>query len=178
MWYYTSDLHLDHKNVIKYCGRPFSDVTEMNAALIANWNARVRDGDTVYILGDFCMSGAANTANFARQLNGRKVLVPGNHDTFAFNPKFDPSVFDEIIDRAMCTVSDPFIERKIVLCHFPLAAWRRKENGALHFYGHVHNSTDELYPYMQEIENSFNVGVDVQEFFPKTAAEIVASGRK
>lgn len=104
--------------------------------------------------------------------------MPGNHDTFAFNQNFDRSVFDEIVDKAMCTVKDPFIDKKIVLCHYPICAWRGKEHGTLHFYGHVHNSTDALYPYMRQIEGSFNVGADVQDYFPKTAKEIIESGRK
>ena len=52
MIYYTSDLHLGHANIIKLCKRPFSDVDEMNAVLISNWNNRVTNGDTVYISGD------------------------------------------------------------------------------------------------------------------------------
>jgi calcineurin-like phosphoesterase family protein len=32
--YIWSSLHLGHGNVIKYCDRPFADVTEMNTALL------------------------------------------------------------------------------------------------------------------------------------------------
>ena len=47
MVYYISDLHFGHANIIKLCNRPFSDVNEMNEALIANWNNKVTNGDTV-----------------------------------------------------------------------------------------------------------------------------------
>ena len=51
--FYISDLHLGHGNVIRFDGRPFGDVAEMEQALISNWNSRVGRDDTVYILGDF-----------------------------------------------------------------------------------------------------------------------------
>ena len=53
MNYYISDLHIGHANAIRFDGRPFADVNEMNNAIIENWNSRVKTDDTVYILGDF-----------------------------------------------------------------------------------------------------------------------------
>lgn len=52
MVYFTSDLHLGHENVIKLCNRPFDSIEEMDEALIRNWNRKVTNGDTVYVLGD------------------------------------------------------------------------------------------------------------------------------
>ena len=50
--WFTSDLHLYHGNIIKYCGRPFRDVGSMNKAIMKRWNLVVEPDDTVYILGD------------------------------------------------------------------------------------------------------------------------------
>lgn len=52
--FYIADLHLQHSNVIKFDKRPFTNVEEMDDALISNWNAVVDKGDHVYHLGDFC----------------------------------------------------------------------------------------------------------------------------
>ena len=75
--YVTSDLHLGHANIIKYCQRPFKSVGHMNEELVLRWNATVRPGDVVYHLGDLCMG---KWAGWVARLNGRKVWVQGNHD--------------------------------------------------------------------------------------------------
>jgi calcineurin-like phosphoesterase family protein len=51
--YFTSDLHMDHTNIIKYCNRPFTDGKSMTEQLIMNWNSQVAVNDLVIILGDF-----------------------------------------------------------------------------------------------------------------------------
>ncbi len=75
----TSDLHFSHERVIEYSRRPFKDVNHMNESIIANWNAVVAPDDLVYIIGDFSLSWDP-VENITRRLNGRKILVPGNHD--------------------------------------------------------------------------------------------------
>lgn len=104
MRYFTSDPHYQHKNVIKYCGRPFTnhvdklteltggfapqfelglaieqDVLEMNEALIANWNSVVTPKDEVIVVGDFSLSFRP-VELYTHRLNGKKILVAGNHD--------------------------------------------------------------------------------------------------
>ncbi len=77
--FFTSDLHFGHANIIKYCNRPFKDVDHMNETLVQYWNETVAPGDAVYCLGDFSMN-VPNMEKFTPRLNGRKCLVPGNHD--------------------------------------------------------------------------------------------------
>ena len=50
--FFTSDFHVGHTNVIRFDGRPFKDVDEMNQSLIDNWNSVVGDEDVVFYLGD------------------------------------------------------------------------------------------------------------------------------
>ena len=52
MNFYIGDPHLGHEAIIRLCNRPFADVDEMDDAIISNWNSRVTNGDTVFILGD------------------------------------------------------------------------------------------------------------------------------
>ncbi len=80
MRFWTSDLHLGHVNIINFCDRPFRSVDGMNFALIERWNATVSPGDEVWVVGDFAMGVREDTVPLAKQLNGRKILIPGNHD--------------------------------------------------------------------------------------------------
>ena len=82
MIYFTSDLHLGHRNIIKLAQRGFDSIEQMDEQLIKNFNNRVTDKDTVYILGDLSMKGAEYVNGVIPQLNGTKVLVQGNHDRF------------------------------------------------------------------------------------------------
>jgi len=101
----TSDEHHHHRNVIKYCNRPFTknvdklhqdmmgnqtvaeydaalwlDVLEMTETLIANHNALVKPEDEVYHLGDFSLSKRAPGEVLPR-LNGiHHMRAAGNHD--------------------------------------------------------------------------------------------------
>ena len=50
MNFYIADMHLGHKNVLKFDNRPFLSVSEMDKVLIENWNSRVSTNDDVYLL--------------------------------------------------------------------------------------------------------------------------------
>lgn len=78
--WFTADTHIGHRNIIKYCQRPFSDVEDMNKTLISNWNKVVGINDYVFHLGDFSVGGAAEWTSLLDSLNGRIFLVLGNHD--------------------------------------------------------------------------------------------------
>ena len=76
-----SDTHFGHANIIRHAERPFRTVSEMDETLVANWNETVREGDTVYHLGDF--SGPPmnrRIEEIAERLRGRIILIAGNHD--------------------------------------------------------------------------------------------------
>lgn len=74
------DCHFGHRNIIKYCNRPFKDVEDMNEQLIKNWNSVVGKNDIVYVVGDFALCGKQKIIEIGQRLNGRKRLVLGNHD--------------------------------------------------------------------------------------------------
>lgn len=39
--WFTSDTHFYHENILRYCSRPFKDISEMNETLIRRWNETV-----------------------------------------------------------------------------------------------------------------------------------------
>lgn len=78
--FFTSDTHFNHTNIIRFCNRPFKDVSHMNETIISNWNRVVGSEDIVFHLGDFCLGGSAEWINVLNRLNGKIYLISGNHD--------------------------------------------------------------------------------------------------
>ena len=69
--FFTSDTHFNHTNIIRFCNRPFKDVTHMNETIIANWNSVVGPDDIIFHLGDFCLGGSAEWKNISYSWQSR-----------------------------------------------------------------------------------------------------------
>ena len=71
-YWWTSDYHFSHFNIISYCDRPFKTAEEMNKIIIRRHNERVKPDDTVFFLGDFIFKGgkvgfkACNTGKYRK----------------------------------------------------------------------------------------------------------------
>ena len=61
--WFTADFHLGHKNIIRYCNRPFDTVEEMNRTIIDRLNSLVKTNDILYFLGDFCIGPKARAGD-------------------------------------------------------------------------------------------------------------------
>lgn len=82
MDWFTSDLHIGHDKDFLWGPRGFSNVTEMDTAIIKNWNSVVAPEDTVYILGDMYLgTNCVEHSRVFRNLNGKIGFICGNHDT-------------------------------------------------------------------------------------------------
>ena len=169
MIYLTSDLHFGHWNIIAYCNRPYSSAEEMDEALIANWNDTVKPRDEVYILGDFTLGLPSHAHNYLTRLKGRKYFIRGNHDRFLDNYESHISDFEWVKDYHVLKVNG----RRIVLFHFPILEWDQIHRGAIHCYGHVHNSPESAERLALLDGPAFNVGVDVNGFRPVSLVEIL-----
>ena len=79
---FVADEHYGHKNIIKYCDRPFADVDEMDKTLISNHNSVVRQDDMVIHAGDFTLMRKREDVQkkYVRHLNGKHVFLMGSHD--------------------------------------------------------------------------------------------------
>ena len=181
MIYFTADMHFDHANSIKHSNRPFGSVEEMNEAIIARFNSKVRPKDSLYILGDAVWGSGARANEILRRLNGKKFLIRGNHDRrFLKDKEFDQSIFGWVEDLAKIGHQ----KMKFILCHYPLLEWEGYFRGALHCYGHVHSSylnDEEKYHDIERLATlgprAFNVGVDVNNFKPVSADDLVILSR-
>lgn len=166
MIYYTSDLHIGHENIIRLCKRPYSNDREMSVDLIRRWNNKVTTNDTIYILGDmfFKYEDIEVVKTILKQLNGKKILIKGNHDNFLNQIKWQ-DYFSAVKD--VMKIKDN--GRDVILMHYPIEEWDGFFRGTYHLYGHVHNNDNGL----RKIERRYNVGIDVNDFEPKTLDELI-----
>lgn len=126
-----ADTHFGDAGIIRYEGRPFASAGEMDEALVSNWNRVVSPGDTVYHLGDVgSVDGDdAGLAEIVSGLNGRIVLVRGNHDGLP-DAEYLSMGFAEVNNHPI--VVDGFW----VLSHEPMYA--NVLSPYAHLFGHVH----------------------------------------
>lgn len=142
MRYYIADCHFGHEKVRLLDRRPFESLEQMDCHMIERWNEKVRKKkDEVVILGDFCLGKGERVNELLSQLNGKKYLITGNHDTmFLRDKRFDTSLFEWIKPYAELHDNN----RKVVLCHYPIICYNGQYHGktAYMLYGHVHNTKD------------------------------------
>lgn len=80
--FFTSDLHLGHRQPFIYESRGFASIEEHDAAIIQNINDMVRPSDTLYILGDLMLNDDENGIRLLNQIKCQDIYVVfGNHDT-------------------------------------------------------------------------------------------------
>jgi calcineurin-like phosphoesterase family protein len=184
--WFTSDLHLGHANIIRYCDRPWPDVDAMDRGLIEGWNDTVADGDEVWVLGDMAMGRIDESLTLVRELAGTKLLVPGNHDrcwpgrgerAVEWVGRYRDAGFAEILPEV---VELPIDGQPARACHFPyygdshddarFESHRPVDDGRLLLHGHVHTRW--------RVEGrQVNVGCDVWGYRPVSEAEIVGALR-
>lgn len=138
--YFTSDLHFGHKNVIGLDNRPFKTVEEMDEELIKRWNNKVGKQDTVYSLGDMFWKGQEYAKSILKQLNGKIILIMGNHDRNSFRELISTNLLSDVKDYHEMKVDGS----KLVLSHYPIHFYNGQHNDAIMLYGHVHNTHEEI----------------------------------
>ena len=143
--YITSDIHFEHQNIKRFCpeSRARFTLETMTEAIIAEWNDVVTPKDTVYILGDVAFCNAEEATQIVRKLNGRKILVEGNHDRKLVKHVPFRSCFAEIHTYLDINYNG----NKVVMFHYPIAEWDQMHRGSVHFHGHLHGNKSGLEEY-------------------------------
>lgn len=172
--FFTSDTHFCHTNIIKLCGRPFSDVEEMNEVLIKIWNNTVGPNDIIYHLGDFCFAGSAEWHSILGRLNGRIHLIVGNHDEKNLRQGYE-QLFESIVPQARL-----FIEGyNVYLNHYPFMCYPGYKPYTIQLFGHIHSSHNKFDGLDAAIAkkslqpSQYDVGVDWNNFTPISWREVI-----
>ena len=168
--FFTSDTHFNHKNIIKYCNRPFQSIDEMNFVMVEKWNSVVSSRDTVYHLGDFALGDIHHFSRWASQLNGNIKILPGNHDHLwlkDFKSSEKIQVVAPLIPIEIPEIMNGKHPQVLVMCHYSMQVWDRSHHGAWHLFGHSHGN-------LKGIGLSFDVGVDCTNFAPLSIDQVVS----
>ena len=157
----TGDQHFNHKNIIQYCQRPFKDIDEMNETLIMNWNAKVRDDDLVYVLGD--MFWGEPVREILDKLKGNIIYIPAQEWS---HEKAVLKYQDRFVKIApLMAVKANEYSTYITFCHYCLRTWPRSHYNSWHVFAHSHGR-------LPAIGKSHDAGVDNNKFFPLTFDEL------
>ena len=185
--FFSSDQHFGHRNVLRFCGRPYSDEKEMGQALIDNWNSVVTNDDIVVSMGDFFwFNDSHSIKKCIDKLNGKEIyLVLGNHDKRESFRRVTDERF-HIVDGIThiflrCDDAERWYQKtfEIVCSHYPLMTWSHRDRGAINLFGHIHSgwlrSCDD---YDQNLPlwrgQQLDVGVDNQNFTPVSFEDVLA----
>lgn len=169
MIYFTSDMHFNHRNILRLCNRPFENINEMNQNLINNWNRTVNKNDEVYILGDFGFFEDNDEVNLIlSQLNGKKYLIQGNHDRF-IRDKNKNYHFEWIKDYYRLKWN----KQIFILSHYPMYEWDGFFRGSIMLHGHIHTNNKDKKQLTDKLGKIYDVGVDANDYKPISAEEIL-----
>lgn len=147
MYFFTSDEHYNHQNVISFCNRPFSSLEEMKDELIRRNNEVVTKNDWVIHAGDFCWKGSAEfIRNLQKSLIGQHIYLRGSHDNWM--NKSHHEIWEKNIDG-----------QHVVVCHYAMRTWGKSHWNSWQLYGHSHGK-------LESIGKQYDVGVDCNNYYP------------
>lgn len=171
MIYFTSDLHLNHKNIISIYereSRPFNTVEEMNQTIIDNINEVVKASDTLFILGDIFMGPKEKAYGWLEQIKCRDVtVVLGNHDLNKWKKEYYFSLGWHVADSAI-------VERnsfRFFCYHYPIEETGQQlyTKQDIYLYGHLHSKA----PKGLQSDNTYHIGLDTNELYPVSIEQII-----
>lgn len=142
MIYFISDFHFGHKNILNFERKQFNTIEEHDQYIISIYNKVVKKDDTCYILGDIGASGFNVSKEYLikcfKQLNGKKIIILGNHDRY---PK---SFYKELYGVTEVYDHPVYLSKRIALSHEPI----KVDDDVLNIHGHLHGATLNLPNYL------------------------------
>lgn len=164
--YITSDLHFDHKNIIKYCNRPYEfswdGAKKMNEDILKQFD-ELPAGSTIINLGDIALNSSLTfdkLKGFVDRMkeNDKKLwIVLGNHDREMNLRVKDLKRFKTPYDLFVALGFDmvfPFpilLEEKYLLSHEPI--YLKPGSNLINLQGHIHDCDVSEDYFCHEVEN-------------------------
>lgn len=175
--FFTSDTHFMHDVGFLYEPRGFTNIEDMNEAIVERWNKVVKPGDIVYHLGDTMLKDTARGCELMKRLNGQIFLIWGNHDSDARKN----AIFENCpnIIGGWYAYQIKHNKMNIYISHYPTITSNYDEKHfsqhVLNLHGHTHQQKNFLYP-----NNPFcyHVGMDSHNCTPVHIDEVMADVRQ
>lgn len=173
----TSDTHFSHDKEFLYGPRGFTNVKDMNMAIVENWNSVVKPDDEVWHLGDMALGDIDDACKYINQLNGTIRWIRGNHCTEKKIGKIIeecPAVW-EIGWAYQFKYNKKF---SIYMSHYPTLTSnyddKKFSQHIIALHGHTHQQKNWLHtdnPFM------YHVGVDSHDNTPVHIDEVITDIR-
>lgn len=173
--YVTSDLHFCHNRGFLYEPRGFTNVYDMNEAIVERWNNIVQPDDIVYVLGDIMLNDNDTGLKLLKSLKGEIHIVLGNHDTAT----------REALYKDCWNVAEVALAARLkykgyhfFMTHYPCFTGNLEKESlkqcTCNLYGHTHQQTN----FYQDIPFMFHVGVDSHNCTPVHIDQIIEDMNK
>ena len=172
--YVTADWHFNHRRIILFERSRFKTIEEHNDYIVARYNAKVKDSDTCYVLGDVGFGDAKALTAIVKKLRGHKLLVMGNHDRFTVQQALDMG-FEKVFRGPIYYDENSGIGApagRIILSHEPVREAYQNPY-VLNVHGHLHNSCLSLPNYYNvNVARTFYSPADLHVFVNKSLSSV------
>lgn len=128
--------------------------------LIAKWNSVVKPTDFVFYVGDFCDGGEDDLREYRKRLNGKILLIKGNHDDLS----------DGVYRAVFTSVCDELVIEELNLAFRHCPDIERNKVFRL-IYGHEHTEGGLLHP--MDSKRSFCSCVMRHDGFPIPVKDVL-----
>lgn len=171
MIYLTSDWHFCHNQPFLYEPRGFTNVYEMNEAIIKKHNSIVQPEDDVYCLGDCMLNNNELGIKCIKQLKGNIHIIRGNHDTDTRIELYKQCYnIVEICDIKIIKYSK---SKRFYLSHYPTLTSNFDDNRRpplINLCGHSHTKNKFIDADKGSI---YHVELDAQDLLPVSIEQII-----
>ena len=168
--FFTSDLHFGHKNLCQGLRGMTSE--ESDQLIINNWNKVVTKRDLVYVLGDITMENQNDIPKYIKQLNGRIILIGGNHDT---------KQCCDVYKKLGITVMGVLKYKGYICTHIPIHPRELVIDGVQQWRGNIHGHVHQFEKGKAKYDYGplyYNVNIELHNYTPIAFDDLVINFQK
>lgn len=114
---------------------------------------------------------------YLKRLHGHKHLIKGNHDYLLLQSEAALKELDSVSQIEQITDGD----KKVILCHFPIAEWYGYYRGYWHVYGHIHSGRGDGESggakFIRTEERALNAGCMINNYMPVPFDELIVNNQ-